>query len=68
MVTTDRSMTLTEPLVGSGTAGGLLTTAKRDVDTWIINGQKNGSAMLRGVTYPSFGPAMSRTTKSKLSL
>src|SRR6266581_3841750 len=31
---------LTEPLVGSGTAGGMLTTAKRDGDTWIINGEK----------------------------
>ena len=31
---------LTEPLVGSATAGGLTTTAKRDGDTWILNGQK----------------------------
>ncbi len=31
---------LTEPLVGSGTGGGLLTTAKRDGDAWILNGQK----------------------------
>ena len=31
---------LTEPLVGSGAAGGLLTTAKREGDTWILNGQK----------------------------
>src|SRR6266516_591240 len=31
---------LTEPLVGSGVSGGLTTTAKRDGDTWIINGQK----------------------------
>jgi alkylation response protein AidB-like acyl-CoA dehydrogenase len=31
---------LTEPLVGSGTAGGMLTTAKRDGDVWILNGQK----------------------------
>src|SRR5712671_5663848 len=31
---------LTEPLVGSGASGGLLTTAKQDGDTWIINGQK----------------------------
>jgi alkylation response protein AidB-like acyl-CoA dehydrogenase len=31
---------LTEPLVGSGTSGGLTTTAKRDGDTWILNGQK----------------------------
>jgi glutaryl-CoA dehydrogenase len=31
---------LTEPLVGSGTGGGLTTTAKRDGDSWILNGQK----------------------------
>src|SRR6478609_2201663 len=31
---------LTEPLVGSGVSGGLLTTAKREGDTWVINGQK----------------------------
>ena len=31
---------MTEPLVGSGAAGGLTTTAKREGDTWILNGQK----------------------------
>jgi alkylation response protein AidB-like acyl-CoA dehydrogenase len=31
---------LTEPLVGSGAGGGLITTAKREGDTWILNGQK----------------------------
>ncbi|SRR5216683_222636 len=31
---------LTEPLVGSGAARGLLTTARREGDTWILNGQK----------------------------
>jgi len=31
---------LTEPLVGSGSGGGLTTTAKRDGDAWILNGQK----------------------------
>jgi glutaryl-CoA dehydrogenase len=31
---------LTEPLIGSGASGGLTTTAKRDGDIWIINGQK----------------------------
>lgn len=31
---------LTEPLVGSGTGGGLLTTAKREGDQWVLNGQK----------------------------
>src|SRR5215470_10977613 len=30
----------TEPLVGSGTGGGLTTTAKREGDTWVLNGQK----------------------------
>ena len=32
---------LTEPLVGSGPSGGLTTTAKREGDTWILNGQKS---------------------------
>jgi alkylation response protein AidB-like acyl-CoA dehydrogenase len=31
---------LTEPLVGSGAAGGLTTTAKREDNTWVLNGQK----------------------------
>jgi len=31
---------LTEPMVGSGAAGGLTTTAKREGDTWVLNGQK----------------------------
>jgi glutaryl-CoA dehydrogenase len=31
---------LTEPEVGSGVAKGLLTTARRDGDTWVLNGAK----------------------------
>jgi len=31
---------LTEPLVGSGTGAGLTTTAQREGDTWVLNGQK----------------------------
>jgi alkylation response protein AidB-like acyl-CoA dehydrogenase len=31
---------LTEPLVGSGTAGGMTVTAKREGDSWVLNGQK----------------------------
>src|SRR5882724_320735 len=31
---------LTEPLVGSGASRGLQTTAKREGDTWILNGEK----------------------------
>lgn len=31
---------LTEPEVGSGVAGGLMTTAKRVGDKWVLNGQK----------------------------
>jgi len=31
---------LTEPLVGSGASRGLTTTAKREGDTWILNGEK----------------------------
>jgi glutaryl-CoA dehydrogenase len=31
---------LTEPLVGSGASGGLTTTARRQGDSWLINGEK----------------------------
>jgi len=31
---------LTEPEVGSGVAGGLRTTCKKDGDSWILNGEK----------------------------
>lgn len=31
---------LTEPLVGSGASKGLLTTARREGDSWVLNGQK----------------------------
>jgi len=34
------SFGLTEPLVGSGTSRGMLTTARRDGDSWVLNGQK----------------------------
>jgi len=34
------SFGLTEPLVGSGASGGLLTTAERKGDTWTLNGEK----------------------------
>jgi glutaryl-CoA dehydrogenase len=43
---------LTEPDVGSGAAGGLTTTARRDGDSWILNGQKKwiGNATFSDVT------------------
>src|SRR5262249_38891788 len=34
------SFGLTEPLVGSGTSGGMMTTCRRDGNGWILNGQK----------------------------
>jgi glutaryl-CoA dehydrogenase len=34
------SFGLTEPLVGSETSGGMLTTCRREGDVWILNGQK----------------------------
>jgi glutaryl-CoA dehydrogenase len=37
------SWVLTEPLVGSGAARGLLTTAVRDGDDWILKGEKKWS-------------------------
>ena len=46
------SFGLTEPLVGSGTSGGMLTTARRDGDKWILNGEKKwiGNATWGDVT------------------
>ncbi|MGZ3663191.1 MAG: acyl-CoA dehydrogenase family protein [Ktedonobacterales bacterium] len=43
---------LTEPDVGSATAGGLTTTARREGDTWVLNGQKKwiGNATFADVT------------------
>jgi glutaryl-CoA dehydrogenase len=43
---------LTEPLSGSDTAQGLRTVAKRDGDTWVINGAKRwiGSGSISDVT------------------
>src|SRR5690606_36179332 len=43
---------LTEPEVGSGAAGGLATTCKREGDEWILNGQKKwiGNATFSDIT------------------
>lgn len=43
---------LTEPEVGSGASRGLTTTARREGDTWVLNGQKKwiGNATLADVT------------------
>jgi glutaryl-CoA dehydrogenase len=43
---------LTEPDVGSGAAGGLTTTARREGDEWVLNGQKKwiGNATFADVT------------------
>ncbi|HKA87100.1 MAG TPA: acyl-CoA dehydrogenase family protein [Haliangiales bacterium] len=43
---------LTEPEVGSGTARGLTTTARRDGDAWVLNGQKKwiGNATFADLT------------------
>ncbi len=43
---------LTEPEVGSGVAGGLTTTARREGDTWVLNGQKKwiGNATFADLT------------------
>lgn len=37
------SWVLTEPLVGSGAARGLLTTARREGDGWVLDGEKKWS-------------------------
>ncbi len=46
------SFGLTEPAVGSGASGGLTTTARREGDTWVLNGQKKwiGNATWGDVT------------------
>src|ERR1700690_4164425 len=46
------SFGLTEPLVGSGASRGLGTTARREGDTWILNGQKKwiGNATFGDIT------------------
>jgi glutaryl-CoA dehydrogenase len=46
------SFGLTEPLVGSGASGGLMTTAKREGASWVLNGQKKwiGNATWGDVT------------------
>lgn len=43
---------LTEPKVGSAVAGGLLTTARREGDSWILNGEKKwiGNATFADIT------------------
>jgi glutaryl-CoA dehydrogenase len=43
---------LTEPEVGSGAAGGLTTTARREGDTWVLSGQKKwiGNATFADLT------------------
>ncbi len=43
---------LTEPEVGSGVAGGLMTSARRDGDSWVLNGEKAwiGNATFADVT------------------
>ncbi|EDM33915.1 Acyl-CoA dehydrogenase [Pedobacter sp. BAL39] len=51
-MTTIGAFGLTEPEVGSGAAGGLTTTAKRQGSKWILNGQKKwiGNAPFSDVT------------------
>src|SRR5215470_15084942 len=34
------SFGLTEPLVGSATSGGMMTTCRREGDSWVLNGEK----------------------------
>jgi glutaryl-CoA dehydrogenase len=57
---------LTEPTHGSDSVA-LETTARRDGDTWTINGAKSGSATERSPTSSSSGPATRPTARSKAS-
>ena len=49
---------LTEPEVGSGASGGLLTTVRREGDEWVLNGQKKwiGNATFADVTMVASTP------------
>ena len=59
---------LTEPLVGSGAAGGLMTTAKREGATpGSSTARSGGSATHRGAISRSSGRATSPTTRSRAS-
>src|SRR3979490_2218295 len=44
---------LTEPLVGSGASRGLQTTAKREGDTWVLNGQQRRLRNAEGCGLPA---------------
>src|SRR5258705_1109156 len=45
------SFGLTEPLIGSATSGGMMTTCRREGGSWILNGQKKwiGNATFGGI-------------------
>ena len=58
---------LTEPLVGSGASGGLTTTAKREGDVWVLNGQKRWIGNATCAMSRSSGRATSPTIRSRAS-
>ena len=56
---------LTEPLVGSGAGGGLLTTARREGDEWVLNGQKRWIGNSPWCDLSIIWRGMWRTTRSR---
>jgi len=61
------SFGLTEPLVGSATSGGMMTTCRREGDAWVLNGERNGSATRPSPTSTSFGRATRPRARSRAS-
>ena len=61
------SFGLTEPLVGSATSGGMMTTCRREGDTWVLNGQKKWSAIPPSARSMSSGRATRPRTRSRAS-
>ena len=53
---------LTEPKVGSGAAGGLCTTCRREGDTWVLNGEKK---WIGNATFADFIVVMARDEDSQ---
>jgi hypothetical protein len=59
---------LTEPLVGSGASGGLTTTAKRDGENWILDGEKRWIGILCHDVAPRAGGLVGKRFDSGCSV
>ena len=61
------SFGLTEPLVGSATSGGMMTTCRREGDAWVLTARRNGSATRPSPTSTSSGRATRPRARSRAS-